>query len=71
MERINRARYFQILNTLQSDCCCSLTIFELVSWEFLFHAYISDFIIDINKEMGFVFAEIHFVVKFTSVHFIT
>lgn len=66
----SHARYFKILNILQSNCCCSLTTFEWVSWEILFHGYISDFIIDINREMGFVFTGIHFIAKFTSVHFI-
>lgn len=64
------AKDLEILNTLQSNRSCPVIIFEFVSWEIIFHGYISDFIIDINREMGFVFSKIHFIAKFTSAHFI-
>lgn len=49
----NHAKHFKIPNTLHSNYSCPVTIFDLVSWEMLFHGHISDFIIDINREMGF------------------
>ena len=38
---------------LQSNYCCPVIFFDLVSWEILFHGHTFHFITDINREMEF------------------